>query len=169
MLRCQRTLNTKYTHTKNRCVIYHAAYTVRPLAGSIIVPDYALESGDFNRLNLGWLIRPIDLLIVSAQHSAKKEQFCAPEPRSRTLCAVPLRFSSKHQRLPLFRHRVLLEKSPKDKCACAALRNSQKVYLWEIQAICLSRFFLIALNQWMTWKVWYMFALPQAKKQRCYL
>ena len=71
---------------------------------------------------------PIDLLIVSAQHSAKKEPFCAPAPRLWTLCAIPLHFSSKHQRLPLFRHCVLLEKSPGDKCACMALRNYQKVY-----------------------------------------
>ena len=34
----------------------------------------------------------LDLLIVSAQHSSKKEQFCAPEPHLRTLCAAPLHF-----------------------------------------------------------------------------
>ena len=91
---------------------------------------------------------PIDLLIVSAQHSAKKEQFCAPEPCVRTLCAIPLRFSSKQQRLPLFRHGVLLEKSPRDKCACAALRNYQKVYikpkpLFSVQCGCLHTYTVI--------------------------
>ena len=73
----------------------------------------------------------IDLLIVSAQHSAKKEQFCALEPRSQTLCRVPLRFSSKHLRLPLFRHGVLLEKSPKTNAharLCETIKRSITQY-----------------------------------------
>ena len=99
----------------------------------------------------------IDLLIVSTQHSAKKEQFCAPEPRSQMLCTVPLRFSSKHQRLPLFWHSVLLEKSPRNKCACAALRNYEKVYysfpmihwwLFKTQNVHIYRNFACIITDW---------------------